>query len=317
MKSSKDEIHNIALRYNSQVELKKSHPDVYNAILYRGWNETAFSHMERKWSVHSLEECFNILKEYKSVKDAREKNPKIYSYVKRKGWLKECTAHMSRRIIWTHESCRLAFLSCTTLKQVQGKYGSAWNYAHRNGLLEECSGHLNKKKTKDGTWTYDNLKKLFAKFDKIDSLVKLHNGAYQTAVKKGWLKDFTSHMSGFGNSSSLEERLLNIVKDKYPSSHQKWFGKNKKGEIAKRFQLDIFIPELNKGIEFDGDYWHSYESLKRGRPSWPDEMVRDYHNIKDNFFKSYGVEIIRITEDQWKKNEAECLKVIFNFLENK
>jgi len=54
-------------------------------------------------------------------------------------------------------------------------------------------------------------------------------------------------------------------------------------------ELDIFIPELNIGIEYNGLYWHS-------------EIHKDknYHLDKTNHFKELGVRVIHVFEHEWR-----------------
>ena len=70
-----------------------------------------------------------------------------------------------------------------------------------------------------------------------------------------------------------------------------------KGEISKyrdkKYEIDIYLPELKLGFEFNGLYWHS-ELFKNN----------DYHLNKMNYFKEIGIRIINIWEDDWIfKNE--------------
>lgn len=63
-------------------------------------------------------------------------------------------------------------------------------------------------------------------------------------------------------------------------------------ERNKRFgntELDIYLPELLLGIEFNGLYWHSnkFKSKK-------------YHYQKTNFFKEKGIRILHVWEDDWR-----------------
>lgn len=55
-------------------------------------------------------------------------------------------------------------------------------------------------------------------------------------------------------------------------------------------ELDIFIPEINVGIEYDGDYWHSL----------PDMIERDQR--KDAICKDKGIRLIRVKESDWLNN---------------
>ncbi len=70
-------------------------------------------------------------------------------------------------------------------------------------------------------------------------------------------------------------------------------------------ELDVFIPSLNFGIEFDGIYWHSDE--------YKNEL---YHYHKTKFFKERNIDIIHIFEDEWD-NKQEIVKSIIKSRLNK
>ena len=53
-------------------------------------------------------------------------------------------------------------------------------------------------------------------------------------------------------------------------------------------EIDIYLPGLRIGFEFNGLYWHS-EIFKH----------KNYHKEKTNFFKEKGIRIIHIWEDDW------------------
>jgi len=57
---------------------------------------------------------------------------------------------------------------------------------------------------------------------------------------------------------------------------------------GKRFELDLYLPELNIGIEYHGLYWHS-EARKK----------KNYHKNKYEFFKNLGISLIQIFESEW------------------
>ena len=54
------------------------------------------------------------------------------------------------------------------------------------------------------------------------------------------------------------------------------------------FEIDIYLPKLKLGFEFNGLYWHS-------------DIYRDknYHLNKLNYFKERGIRIVNIWEDDW------------------
>jgi hypothetical protein len=69
------------------------------------------------------------------------------------------------------------------------------------------------------------------------------------------------------------------------------------GEITQSYrdglEIDIYLPDLKLGFEFNGLWWHS-EKFKD----------KDYHINKTKYFKERGIRIIHIWEDDWdfKKN---------------
>jgi hypothetical protein len=54
------------------------------------------------------------------------------------------------------------------------------------------------------------------------------------------------------------------------------------------FEIDIYIPKLKLGFEFNGLYWHSFEKLDK-----------NYHYDKSKYFMEKGIRIIHVWEDDW------------------
>lgn len=55
------------------------------------------------------------------------------------------------------------------------------------------------------------------------------------------------------------------------------------------FEVDVYLPELKIGIEFDGIYWHSEEKGKD----------RHYHSRKTETLEADGERMIHVFEDEW------------------
>ena len=70
-------------------------------------------------------------------------------------------------------------------------------------------------------------------------------------------------------------------------------------------ELDIFLPKLNLGIEFNGDYWHSLKIIKE----------RDI--IKSQLCKQKGIRLFRIQEKEWDNNPEKIEKEIKELLLSK
>lgn len=63
-----------------------------------------------------------------------------------------------------------------------------------------------------------------------------------------------------------------------------------------RLEIDIFLPQISIGFEFNGLWWHS-DKYKN----------KEYHLKKTNFFKEKGIRIIHIWEDDWV-NKSDIIK---------
>ena len=100
------------------------------------------------------------------------------------------------------------------------------------------------------------------------------------------------------NSSSSEKMLLDFVHSIY------------NGEIVENtraiihpYELNIYIPEKNIAIEYNGLYWHSEQYV----PS-------TYHKMKSDICKERGVHLIHVFEDDWLYKREIVQSVIKNFL---
>ena len=99
-----------------------------------------------------------------------------------------------------------------------------------------------------------------------------------------------------GDSKSIKEKeLFEYTKFVYS------------GEIIQSYrdklEIDIYLPELKIGFEFNGLYWHS-EKFKE----------KNYHLDKSNYFKEKGIRIIHIWEDDWSFKQDIVKSQIDNLL---
>ena len=82
------------------------------------------------------------------------------------------------------------------------------------------------------------------------------------------------------NSSIKEVELRNYIKSIYD------------GEILSSYrdglEIDIYLPDLKIGFEFNGIYWHS-----------EDKLDKNYHLNKLNYFKERDIRVVNIWEDDW------------------
>lgn len=105
------------------------------------------------------------------------------------------------------------------------------------------------------------------------------------------------------HTSRPEKELYDFIKNLYPDAQSNVYG------MIGRKELDIYIPELNKAIEFNGTYWHYDQSNKNCKP-------KGYHAMKSNLCKDIGVKLLHVREDLWLNKKEHMKKVIRKFIES-
>jgi hypothetical protein len=58
-------------------------------------------------------------------------------------------------------------------------------------------------------------------------------------------------------------------------------------------EIDLYVPSLKVGIEYNGLYWHSEKMGK----------TRNYHQLKTILAESEGIKLIHIFEDEWNSKQ--------------
>lgn len=269
---------------------------------------------------------------YKCRSDFRVNMSGAYKAAKRFGIFDEVCKHMpvdakignpSSTYFWTPSKIVKEAKKYTSKGIFAKANGSAYHAAKRHGILEEVCSHMPKHVDQSGDknsrfrWTIKKLKKEALKYKTVGDFQKYSKGAYLSAFRQNLLPEITKDMTRSIKESKAEVFLFNEIKKRYPKTQK--FVVRKKDLIPDKpyihgFDIDIYVPELRKGIEFDGNYFHSIEGLRRSRPHWPEEGLADYHDIKDGYFASKGIKILHIREKDWLKDSQSCIDKCLEFL---
>jgi hypothetical protein len=135
----------------------------------------------------------------------------------------------------------------------------------------------------------------------------------------GILEEACKHMSKSQNVSSFEQELGDVLRIVYPKTQTLRI--RKKDMIPDKphiqgLDIDHYILEVRKGVEFDGTHWHDPEVMKKSRPHWPDEDILNYHQIKDGYFlEQHNIPIFHVKEEDWLADKEACIKQVLKFLE--
>jgi uncharacterized damage-inducible protein DinB len=266
--------------------------------------------MKFKWSLEKLQEEAN---KFDAPGEFSKKSPSAYVTARTRGVLKQICGHMKRSIkSWTNEMLQEEALKYNSLGNFQKYSHSAYQTAYSRGILKQICSHMIQKYVQ---WTNEMVQEEALKYETYGDFKK-NSLAYDIAIIRKILCQVTKHMKKHGDVSSQEQYLLDKIKDVWPKAQRL---RDRKVKIEGKphitgFDLDIYVPELRKAIEFDGEYWHSEAGLKRSRSHWPQEDINNYHQLKDDHFAIKGIQVLHIKEEDWVTNKEVCIQKCLNFL---
>ena len=266
-----------------------------------------------KWTI---ETSFLEAKKYTKRYDFQLGSRGAYGFLRANNLIDGACKHMNTlRHVWSKEKLIQIAKKYEYRKSFEMNDNSAYQAATRLKILNEICSHmknvrgLNRKK-----WHKNLIVDLAIQYSHLGRLGfrNKFSGAYDAALDNGWLKDIHAVIPQSGCCSKMELELLKCIKKRWPTAKSQYFKSDSRRFFQTRFQLDIYIPELKKGIEFDGNYWHG-EGFDRSWTKDPDF----YKNTKNLFFDSLGIDIVHITESEWVLNSTQCLLTCLDFLERK
>jgi len=265
----------------------------------------------------------------KTKKEFRKKYPSEYVLAHNRGIFNKITDHVVEanpagdehsNKKHTHKKLKKIALLYDKISLFREHDFDSYMAIYRRGLLEDLCGHMTDSIGENhplALYTNSYVIKEGSKYRSQGEFLKENPNLYRVAWKRKLLDKIVFPNSNYTGSSLAEIDLFNVIKALYPKAQKFW---DRKVKIEGKphihgFELDIYIPELRKGIEFDGRYHHSFEGLKRGRPNWPDEDLINYQKIKDFWFANKGIEILHIKETDWDLDRQACVDQCLKFLE--
>ena len=306
-----------ALKYKTRKEFRAKNPSAFQIAFREGFLDEICSHMQyicRKWTNKEIIE--EGLK-HNTLASFRKASSSAYSIAHTRGLIKEIRKNMViLHRSWTNKQLRLEAKKYKNKKEFRLVNPSAYIVAHKRGILDKICAHMERLIHED--YTNKELQNIAFMYTNKEDFRNNNNGAYQVASKRGVLNKICRHMKKDRSVSLMELELSNIIGSIFPSIKKLRDGKVKieNKPYIYGFEIDIFIPELNLGIEFDGIYYHSFKRMRKSysKRFWSDEDIRNYHEIKDAWFATKGITILHIKEEDWIENKQACIDKCFVFL---
>jgi hypothetical protein len=181
--------------------------------------------------------------------------------------------------------------------------------------LDYIKNKISKKVSKSIVKTYlEKTKKRILK-EGYD-IIKISNKNFKLKCKK-CNQIFTTSRTFFNQRTRFKIEQCNICN---PNNNDSFFEKDVfnfidisyNGEIIrkyrkyKKYEIDIYLPDIGIGFECNGLWWHSDKYKKS-----------EYHKDKSEFFRKEGIQIIHIWEDDWLfKKEIVKSRILNIFKKN-
>jgi hypothetical protein len=310
-----------ALKYKTRGEFQKNSLSAYGTALKRKILNKICSHMANVYHYWTNKKLAQEAKKYKTRGEFQNKSPNAYQTAYKRKILDKICSHMEyAHHYWTNKELAEEAKKYKTRTEFARSSPAAYDAARRRKILDKICSHMGERLNKE--CTNKELAQEAKKYKTRGEFQKNSGGAYRTAQNRKILDKICSHMKTLGGTSKPEIELRGIIKSIYPKAHT-FRKRSKKKEILikgkphiKGFEIDIYIPELRKGIEFDGDYHHSFGFMRKDpkKAKWSNKDIKNYHQIKDTWFLTKGIKILHIKEKDWKKDKQACIDKCFAFL---
>ena len=130
--------------------------------------------------------------------------------------------------------------------------------------------------------------------DNVEIICKKHNYVFRQTPSNHLRYTFCCPLCLNENTTSVQELNLSKWLERFSSVVLSFRPSWLKLDTKEPCEIDIYIPELNLGIEYNGTYWHSSKKKEK-----------DYHQRKYNICKQNCIDLIHIFEfedlNKWKR----------------
>jgi len=332
-KWSLEKLQEEANKYTTRSKLMRGNYAAYQAAKRLNVMEQVCSHMPKRVGMAGENNPRFKWNEEKILTEALKYHIKsnfikhaygAYKAAKKFGILQKVCSHMkiqnfngenNPNFRWSLEKLQEEANKYNSKKDFLNANPAAYSAADKRGILNKICEHMTEGYN---SWNYKKINEVAKKYIFRSDFEKNDLGAYKAAFRMGIMDEICVHMPIRSSESRPEKELASFIKEYYPTSTK--LRKRNINILNKPhiygLDIDIYIPELKLGVEFDGTYHHSFRGLKRSKPHWPDKDIKKYHEIKDSYFKSIGIKILHIKEKDFLKNKGKCFQRCLDFLKS-
>jgi len=319
-----EEIQLEASKYQKRNDFRKRSPTYYAAAWKRDDFDKICSHMPPAKNLPYADgEIESIINKYVALIDFIKNDTAAYLYISRRSDFYDLCGHLirSKRDAYTDEELEIEAKRYQKRSDLEKNNAGAYKAVLKRGpeFMDRIFAHT--KPPSNMPYTLEEIKDAIKKCSSRGELHNKYPSIYNIAYKRGDYEDLCSNMPFSKRFSVPEREILDAVKSIYKNTIKI---RDMKVSISDKpyiygFEIDVYVPELKRGIEFDGTRYHSFEFMRNDshKSKWSDEDVRNYHQLKDDWFASKGIKILHIKEEDWVLNKEDCIRRCLSFLSQK
>jgi len=174
-KLTKDDIIEIANRYNTKEDFYKNNSTAYTTASRNGWLQDVTKHMKSKRIIWTLQMLIDVANKYDDLDEFRKKEPKAVHMALKRHVYDDITSHMD---------------------------------SIKKRKLAKVKEEIQLKKILNPVYTKDHLTDLANKYSTKLEFKKDHPIKYAYAVKKNWISDITPHMKNLYTKDYIRDISL-------------------------------------------------------------------------------------------------------------
>ncbi|HUM41638.1 MAG TPA: hypothetical protein PKI14_01655 [Fervidobacterium sp.] len=296
-------------KYSTMTELVKNSRKAIDIAFHHGWKEELCElsgiQVQKKRKDISKEEVIATALKYTTYYEWSKDCPQDVSTCNRNGWLEEVSAHLVRqRQKISEDSLKESISKFTSISELTKNNPSLYGYLLRSRNLHLTSD-LERKHNKK--WDAESILEEAKKYRSRSDFYRANRGVKSAEIKHKVSEEVAKILPRIAGESKGEVEVRDFVKGLGIKVLPHFRYKRERG---RRFELDVYMPDLKLGIEFDGTYWHSNKLMQsRGYDS------KSHHRkMKIDYFKSLGIKILFIEEALWTALKSHTLSQIVDFI---
>jgi len=170
------------------------------------------------------------------------------------------------------------------------------NVGYRHNYNSNWLGYIQEKVTEQNFEILKNENFTTANQTKIQLKCNSCKNIFEKDLSDGkWQNVFCHFCYGDPNSSREEKEIVEYIRSIYP------------GEVLENYvldgkELDVYLPDKNKGFEYNGLIWHSFGMC------FPSNLKQENkHRLyeKTSHFKKHDIKVYHIFSNEWEKENSK------------